>query len=776
MNKTALLYLGALAPDSPEAPNAATSRAAQIFQTGFLDALVRSGCASVELRHYCPVPSFPRERRLFVGPARECVAGRTSHRLSHLNLGPIKVLTLAVTAAWSVLRWSLKNRGNRRVVVSYNLNAPPAYLVAPLCRVLGVKFVPFVGDLYVPGEVVPDTWLRRLEFRLQTRLLPRVDGLLVCNRAIIDDFAPASHHMLIEGGVQSVFDPLTREDNGTFNVVFAGQLSELNGVRLALAAFREWHDPDARLIVMGRGPLASEVAAAAVQDPRIDFRGMVDHIEVHDAYRSADLLLNLRATDNKTHRYVFPSKVVECLATGVPLLSTRTGHVEEEFGEFVFMLEEETAHALANRLAEIKAMRAADRISFGQSAREHVRKTRTWDAHIAKLAEYLEDSVFNEPDSKMRVLAFVDYYLPGYKGGGPAVSLSRMAENIKEDVELFVFTRDRDLGEVAPYGCANDAAWVRRPESRVHYAPPDSLGPLAILPTLRSVRPDVVYLNSFFSKMTRSVLVLRWLGLLRGIGVVIAPRGELSEGALGIKSSKKRLYLSACRRLRLYQGLLWQPSTGLERSEIERHFGDVDCFVLPERPAAPSHHTGPEKVSGECRFVFVSRVSRKKNVEYALELLAGVKGRVTFDIYGPVEDEAYRAQIEGLIARLPENVQAHLRGPIPPTEVPSAMAQAHWFLFPTLGENFGHVIAEALAAGTPCLLSDQTPWSDLDPAGAGRAVPLADRQQWIDTLQACVEADQQELDRIRAQVRAYYESKRREFGAGGSKSLFERAA
>jgi hypothetical protein len=93
---------------------------------------------------------------------------------------------------------------------------------------------------------------------------------------------------------------------------------------------------------------------------------------------------------------------------------------------------------------------------------------------------------------RIRVLAFVDYYLPGYKGGGPAHSVSRLASHVSEETEFFVFTRDRDLGDERPYPEVARGEWTERGGVKCHYSRPDQLGLRSILRAVRDVRPDVV--------------------------------------------------------------------------------------------------------------------------------------------------------------------------------------------------------------------------------------------------------------------------------------------
>lgn len=396
----ALLYLGAFAPQGSEFRNAATSTAGDIFQENFLTALAGSNFPTPEVHAYFPVQSFPRTKKLFFGAIKAKMSnGLTVRSLSHINLGALKIATLGLSAAWRTFTWAVKNRkADRRVVICYNLTAPPAWPISFLSKIIQLDLVPFIGDIYVPGEVVKDTFLRRVEFNGQKRLIPKADGLLIANQAIVQDFAPNRHSLLLEGGVMESlvrrFESHPRKFDESFHVVYAGQLSVLNGVTLLLDALKLIDMPNLKVTIMGGGEFAATVKEAAQHDSRITFRGLCDHEQVLETYEQADLLVNLRRTDYQTHRYVFPSKVVECLATGRPLLTTCTGHVEGEFGDLVYMLKDESPIALAEAIKTIASHSKAERESVGARAKNHVLENKTWEGHIVRLENYLDENVF----------------------------------------------------------------------------------------------------------------------------------------------------------------------------------------------------------------------------------------------------------------------------------------------------------------------------------------------------------------------------------------------
>jgi glycosyltransferase involved in cell wall biosynthesis len=119
------------------------------------------------------------------------------------------------------------------------------------------------------------------------------------------------------------------------------------------------------------------------------------------------------------------------------------------------------------------------------------------------------------------------------------------------------------------------------------------------------------------------------------------------------------------------------------------------------------------------RVVFLSRISPKKNLDFALQVLQQVEIPVEFNIYGMISDEAHWQHCKKLMAELPQQVKVNYHGGVEHGAVAQVLAKHDLFFLPTRGENFGHAIFEALLAGVPALISDQTPWQDFDQERVG---------------------------------------------------------
>lgn len=360
-----------------------------------------------------------------------------------------------------------------------------------------------------------------------------------------------------------------------------------------------------------------------------------------------------------------------------------------------------------------------------------------------------------------RIVVTTPFFEPGYKGGGPIKSVAEILDRLDGSVSCLLITADRDLGDTRPYPGLSGGL-VRRGRHEILYL--DRTDPrhwLRALGLTRRARPDVLYLNSLWSPpFTVLPVVAAALRLIRPSRILIAPRGELSPGALAIKHTKKRLFLVGWSLLLRALRTTFHASTDLEEAHITAAMPWSRSVVQIDSSGPPAS-VEPLPAGATARFVFLSRISRKKNLCLAIEALAGVPVPVTLDVYGPVEDPALWAECTQLIDRLPATVSVRHRGELAPAAVAGTLARYDAFVFPTLGENFGHVIAESLAAGCPVICSDQTPWSRVLQDGGGAVVDSFEPQEWTRVLTSWAERTPDDRSRAKARTLDAYSRWRR---------------
>ena len=343
------------------------------------------------------------------------------------------------------------------------------------------------------------------------------------------------------------------------------------------------------------------------------------------------------------------------------------------------------------------------------------------------------------PRRRPVILVFVHFYLPGFKSGGPVRTLSNMVESLSNEFEFRIVTSDRDVLDTQSYEEIEVGAWNSVDKAWVYYVSPENCGLRYWMKIMRETQYDVLYLNSLFDPLyTTLPLLAQKLARTRERPVVIAPRGELSPGALALKGWKKRSFLFAANALGLYRHIIWHASTNDEAQLIRRRFSS-SCITmvaknLPAMPPRPDFTSKIIDSDKPLRIVFLSRISKMKNLDFALRVLLNCNTPIQFDIWGTIEDAQYWEECRELMLSMPKCVNVRYRGVAKHSEVHSILADYDLFFLPTWGENYGHAIAEALSSGTPVLLSDQTPWRNLEKEGVGWDLPLDNPKQFQDAI------------------------------------------
>ncbi|MBL7938344.1 MAG: glycosyltransferase [Flavobacteriales bacterium] len=352
--------------------------------------------------------------------------------------------------------------------------------------------------------------------------------------------------------------------------------------------------------------------------------------------------------------------------------------------------------------------------------------------------------------SKPKVLVFIDWYKPYFKAGGPVRSLVNLVDHLGARVDLHIVTGDRDYIATSNEAGVPSDRWTKADAAeQVWYASPGGRSMQVWRSILNEQAWDVVYINGIYSRWSN--IVPLWL--LRGSAQrrIVAVRGMLAAGPMRQGALKKRLFLAVMKALGCFKGVEFQATNTDEVADIRRWIGPDVKVHLVQNLARKVTSTAPPtivKVPGKLKLVSLARIAEEKNTLFAIQRLAEIQGKVRFDLYGTVYDEAYFARCKTAIGDLPEGIEVVWHGQLPNEEGVRVLTDSHALFMPSVGENFGHTMLEALSVGRPLVISDRTPWKQLEASGAGWDLPLEDPVRFTDALQQLVDMDQSAYDRL----------------------------
>lgn len=362
-----------------------------------------------------------------------------------------------------------------------------------------------------------------------------------------------------------------------------------------------------------------------------------------------------------------------------------------------------------------------------------------------------------------KILAFNDYYIPAVKCGGPVTSINNAVNALKGEFEFYIEAANHDFGDSTPFpGIGDDWYEVGAAHVRYHKDGELDFNYKATEAFIKEVNPDLMWFSGLLvpNKIHNAIRV----GEKLGIPVVISPRGEASPDRMKLKGYKKYPYAALVSLMGIYKknNVFFHATSDDEIVGLMKYFHIKKdrIFEVPNiGVVAHDREDKYTKEAGTIRIMFISRIHEVKNLLFAIQAVNKMKSKAIFDIYGPIESEDYWKVCEEEIAKSPDNVNIRYCGKVNPAEVGAIYQKYDCFLFPTLNENYGHVIAEALANGCQVVLSrGTTPWDDLDNR-AGYVCELENQQAFVDALEKIAELDDDAFQQFEVQAIDYYKEK-----------------
>lgn len=358
-----------------------------------------------------------------------------------------------------------------------------------------------------------------------------------------------------------------------------------------------------------------------------------------------------------------------------------------------------------------------------------------------------------------KLLIMASLFWPQKNSGGPPISIMNLVQSIKDNFDIYIISKNHEINDYKALEGIHPG-WNQFDFGKAFYTSKGEHTFKIITRLIQDVEPDVIYQNSFFS-IDDLFPVLAYKKKNRNVKVIVAPRGEFYPERLQVGKLKKKVYGNLFR----YSGLLkdvYFQGTGQEECMQEKTFLGIpdDHLMNIQNISLPVNelHDSIEKRPNELKLVYTARIHPTKNTLKAIEWLNGLYGNVQYDIYGSIENEMYWKHCQDAIARLPENITVRYKGVIDHDQVASTIARYHAYYMPTTGENFGHSIVEAMLMGKPVIISDQTPWTDVNGNG-GAAISLNDEKMFIAVLDELIKMNMDKYSTLSEQIKNYIKGK-----------------
>lgn len=384
--------------------------AANNYQWNLIEGVEEKNRGELDIFSFLPMGSFPKNSKKLFIDNRKSRNGKNGLYLSigSINFYFIKELIRFGFLLFAIRRWIKNSPWNSNIIV-YSLYTPFLWTMKytqNLRRKKGINYILIVPDL--PGKYgIAPAWhtLTGLFYWIDSffllRLSRNADSYIFLTESMTKIINIHNKpYVVIEGMVSRAqiemynrIPGLAEVETGTKIILYSGSFLKEFGIDNLLNAFLTIGNSKFELWLCGPPAEAELVLKFSNIDPRIKYLGFLQNEELIKAQKSATVLINPRPVFGEYVKYSFPSKTMEYLLSGRPLIMAKLPGLPTEYYDFIYFLSDTKADIIAKTILDICGRSREELNDFGYKAKMFVIRSKNSLAQAKKLDDISRNSM-----------------------------------------------------------------------------------------------------------------------------------------------------------------------------------------------------------------------------------------------------------------------------------------------------------------------------------------------------------------------------------------------
>jgi glycosyltransferase involved in cell wall biosynthesis len=400
-----ILFVGSLIPSDLCGKYLGCSVAANKMQIGIINGLSKMD-NNIDVLSTYPIASFPKEK-ILINKRQIFILNKKFVKIFSvffINIFILKQITQILSLSFRIIRWGYLNRGMNKIIITFNAFTEQSIPALMVSKIFNITTISILADLPIPS--VEYNSLKKiasfLNVEITKKAIKKYDGIIVLNQEAHNRYAPKTPYCLINGGIDlddyinnsKVYDKKNLSKNKIV-LLFTGALINYNGIILLINAVKKMNNSRIILKIYGDGPLKDYIINEAKNNDKIFYGGKISNYEIRVLQKDADFLINPRPTNDDISQVTFPSKILEYIMSGTPVLSTRINCLVDDYKDFLIFISDQPDQMAKDIEIAIKTdKRILD--SMTKNAVFEISRTKNWDIHADTIYQFISKSFYNK--------------------------------------------------------------------------------------------------------------------------------------------------------------------------------------------------------------------------------------------------------------------------------------------------------------------------------------------------------------------------------------------
>ena len=369
--------------------------AANTYQWAMLDGFIENR-ADITLFNTLPVGTFPKYyNELTISSRKWKYRGIDCEEIGFSNLPFFKQLSRKSNYIKKIKSW-IKNAGGKKAIVSYSLYLPFLKALKWVKKTHPeVKTSVVVTDLHGKSGILTKSRIKAFLMQSYQKRIDRftkyIDSFVILTEHMKEPLSIGERPYIIVEGINGLREENTSvEKTDKKSVLYTGTLNYQFGINTLLDAFSLIEDENYELWICGDGTAKEKIISLSKEDSRIKFFGFLPKDEILKLQRQATVLINPRQNEGEYTKYSFPSKTIEYLASGTPLVAYKLDGIPDEYDKYLYYVENDSVEALKSKLVEVCEKEEIELLSFGERAKKFMFGEKNAKRQVEKIINLID--------------------------------------------------------------------------------------------------------------------------------------------------------------------------------------------------------------------------------------------------------------------------------------------------------------------------------------------------------------------------------------------------
>ncbi|MEE0914254.1 MAG: glycosyltransferase [Ruminococcus sp.] len=356
------------------------SMAPIVFETSLLTGFKELDC-NVDIYSFPMIPNFTQSRILSWGSREEFLScGYVNKWIPTINLPFLKQISRFFNSRRIIKKWINAHNDEDCAVIIYSVCPYIAPNIINLCNKYNIKCFSIIADL--PKNMFINkkqgkfkTMISNFYLKPAVKYQSRFDGYVFLTEHMKNVIGSDALYTVVEGIVCNQEKNNSKQRINKYSkkaIMYAGGLNEKYGIENLIKAFLKINREDCELWLFGDGNFVDKIKLYASKNSLIKFFGRVNHDEILEYEKKATLLVNVRNVDDEYTKYSFPSKTIEYMLSGTPVLTTKLPGIPKEYYNYLYMIENNSIDEISFALTRILDLNCDILTEFGINAKNFI--------------------------------------------------------------------------------------------------------------------------------------------------------------------------------------------------------------------------------------------------------------------------------------------------------------------------------------------------------------------------------------------------------------------